>query len=126
MLILATLSPAYDGTPGSSVLVAAVQWLQDALLGTIATSVAVIAVASVGFMMLTGRTNVRRGATIILGCFILFGAKSMVSGLQGAMASPPPDFAVAAAPPPPPPRPAPTPAGSPVPYDPYAGASVPR
>jgi type IV secretion system protein VirB2 len=44
--------------------------------------VAVIAVASVGFLMLTGRINWRYGATVILGCFILFGAASIVGGIQ--------------------------------------------
>ena len=67
---------------GSSVIVRAVQWLQGTLLGTIATVVAVIAVASVGFLMLTGRINWRYGATVILGCFILFGAASIVAGIQ--------------------------------------------
>lgn len=67
---------------GSGVLVSAVQWLQGTLLGTAATVVAVIAVATVGFMMLTGRINWRYGATVILGCFILFGAASIVAGIQ--------------------------------------------
>lgn len=67
---------------GSSVIVRAVQWLQGTLLGTIATTVAVIAVATVGFLMLTGRINWRYGATVILGCFILFGAASIVAGIQ--------------------------------------------
>ena len=67
---------------GSGVLVSAVGWLQGTLLGTIATVVAVIAVASVGFMMLTGRVNWRYGATVILGCFIVFGAASIVAGIQ--------------------------------------------
>lgn len=67
---------------GSGVLVSAVQWLQGTLLGTIATVVAVIAVAAVGFMMLTGRIHWRYGATVILGCFILFGAASIVAGIQ--------------------------------------------
>ena len=67
---------------GSGVIVRAVQWLQGTLLGTIATVVAVIAVASVGFLMLTGRINWRYGATVILGCFILFGAASIVGGIQ--------------------------------------------
>lgn len=67
---------------GSGVLVAAVNWLQGTLLGTVATVVAVIAVASVGFLMLTGRINWRYGATVILGCFILFGAASIVAGIQ--------------------------------------------
>lgn len=67
---------------GSGVIVAAVRWLEGTLLGTIATVVAVIAVASVGFLMLTGRINWRYGATVILGCFILFGAASIVAGIQ--------------------------------------------
>lgn len=67
---------------GSGIIVRAVQWLQGTLLGTIATTVAVIAVAVVGFMMLTGRINWRYGATVILGCFILFGAVSIVAGIQ--------------------------------------------
>ena len=72
---------------GSGVLVNAVNWLQGTLLGTVATTVAVIAVAAVGFMMLTGRINWRHGATVILGCFILFGAASIVAGIQSAAAA---------------------------------------
>jgi type IV secretion system protein VirB2 len=60
------------------------QWLQHTLLGTVATVVAIIAVASVGFLMLTGRMNWRYGATVILGCFILFGAASIVGGIQAS------------------------------------------
>jgi type IV secretion system protein VirB2 len=67
---------------GSGPLISAVHWLQGTLLGTIATVAAVIAVAAVGFMMLTGRLNWRYGATVILGCFILFGAASIVAGIQ--------------------------------------------
>jgi type IV secretion system protein VirB2 len=36
----------------------------------------------VGLFMLTGRLNWRYGATVILGCFILFGAASIVAGIQ--------------------------------------------
>jgi len=69
---------------GSGVLIRAVSWLQGTLLGSVATVVAVIAVASVGFMMLTGRINWRYGAIVILGCFILFGAASIVAGIRAA------------------------------------------
>jgi len=69
---------------GSGVIVSAVRWLEGTLLGTLATLVAVIAVASVGFLMLTGRINWRYGATVIFGCFILFGAASIVAGIQSA------------------------------------------
>jgi type IV secretion system protein VirB2 len=78
----------YTDPAGSGVFVSAVNWLQGTLLGTVATVVAVIAVASVGFMMLTGRINWRHGAVVILGCFILFGAGSIVAGIQSAAASP--------------------------------------
>ena len=69
---------------GSGVLVNAVTWLQGTLLGTVATVVAVIAIACVGFMMLTGRINWRHGAVVIIGCFILFGAASIVAGIRAA------------------------------------------
>lgn len=69
---------------GSGVLISAARWVQGTLLGTLATVAAVIAVAVVGFMMLTGRMNWRYGAMVILGCFILFGAASIVGGIQSA------------------------------------------
>lgn len=80
-------NPAYaqsefSDPAGSGVIVSAVRWLEGTLLGTIATVVAVIAVAAVGFLMLTGRINWRYGVTVILGCFILFGAASIVGGIQ--------------------------------------------
>ncbi len=72
-----------SGDPqGSGPIVAALAWLQGTLLGNVATAVAVIAVAMVGFMMLTGRLNWRFGATVIVGCFVLFGASAIVSGIQ--------------------------------------------
>lgn len=67
---------------GSGALVGAMTWMQQTLLGTAATTVAVMAVAAVGFMMLTGRVNWRYGATVIVGCFVLFGAASIVGGIQ--------------------------------------------
>jgi len=74
----------YADPAGSGVLVSAVNWLQGTLMGTVATVAAVIAVASVGFLMLTGRINWRHGATVVLGCFVLFGAASIVAGIQSA------------------------------------------
>jgi type IV secretion system protein VirB2 len=52
------------------------------MLGNVATSAAVIAVAAVGFMMLTGRIEWRRGLTVIVGAFIIFGAVSIVAGIR--------------------------------------------
>ena len=120
----ASTSASLADPPGSSVVVAAVMWLQGTLLGTIATTVAIVAVASVGLMMLAGRVNIRYGLTVIAGCFILFGASTIVAGIQSSLAGadrgrprtpelPPPMVAAPPAPPPP------------ANNDPYAGASVP-
>lgn len=71
---------------GSGPIISALSWLQGTLLGNVATAFAVMAIAGVGFMMLTGRMNWRYGMTVIIGCFILFGAGAIVSGIQSAAA----------------------------------------
>lgn len=71
---------------GSGPIVNALGWMQGTLLGNVATTAAVIAVAVVGLMMLTGRMNWRFGATVIIGCFVLFGATAIVSGIQATAA----------------------------------------
>jgi type IV secretory pathway VirB2 component (pilin) len=119
-------SISFAGPGGSGAIVAAVQWLQATLLGTMATTVAVISVATVGFMMLSGRIDLRRGASVVVGCFVLFGASAIAAGIRSVASG---DFAPVEPvyrvdpwlpPPPPPPQPAP-----PAPSDPYAGAAVP-
>ncbi len=80
-----TMAEAQTTDPqGSGPIVAALGWLQGTLLGNVATAVAVMAVAAVGFMMLTGRMNWRFGATVVIGIFILFGAGTIVAGIQSA------------------------------------------
>jgi type IV secretion system protein VirB2 len=71
---------------GSNVILNAVTWLQGTLLGNVATALAVIAVGATGLMMLTGRIDWRRGATVILGCFIVFGAAAIVAGVRSIAA----------------------------------------
>ena len=84
-LLSSTAALAQGADPrGSGPIVAALAWMQGTLLGNVATAVAVMAVAAVGFMMLTGRLNWRFGGTVIVGCFVLFGAASIVSGIQSA------------------------------------------
>lgn len=75
--------PTYDPA-GSGPIVGALRWVQGTLMGSVATVAAVVAVAVVGMMMLTGRINWRYGASVILGCFVLFGAASIVAGIQSA------------------------------------------
>lgn len=88
-LVIALLAPAAMAAPvadpaGSAPILSALDWIQGTLLGNVATAVAVIAVAVVGLMMLTGRINWRFGATVILGCFVLFGATTIVAGIRAA------------------------------------------
>lgn len=127
MSSFASLSPSLADPSGSGAVAAAVQWLQGVLLGTVATSVAVICVAAIGLMMLTGRVSFRRAGVVVVGCFVVFGAAGIaagihtIAGLGGAAPLVEPAFYVpppAAPQPPPPPPPAVQP-------DPYAGAAVP-
>lgn len=73
---------AASNPAGSSPLIAALDWVQGTLLGNLATTAAVIAVAAVGFLMLTGRMDWRRGLTVVIGCFVIFGAVSIVAGIR--------------------------------------------
>ena len=50
---------------GSSPILAALEWVQGTMLGNVATAAAVIAVAVVGFLMLTGRIEWRRGRRLL-------------------------------------------------------------
>jgi type IV secretion system protein VirB2 len=78
-------SPLAD-PPQVSVIASAVFWIQDSLLGNVATSVAIIAMTCIGFSMLSGRMNIRHGAAVFLGSFILFGASAISTGLRTSFA----------------------------------------
>jgi hypothetical protein len=97
------------------------------MVGSLATAVAIIAIACFGLLLLSGHLSQRRGFQLILGCFIIFGAPTIAAGIlnalnaTGARASLPPAAPLAATLPP---VPVP-PASRSVPYDPYAGASLP-
>lgn len=106
----------------------ALAWLQGTLLGTVATAVAVIAIASVGILLLTGRMDVRRAGQVVFGCFIIFGSSTIASGILGAGQGVGTGADLAQAVPPPAPQ-LPQPSAIPnlaaTPYDPYAGAALP-
>ena len=69
-------------------LVGAADWVRSLLTGSIALTVATLAVAGVGVMMLTGRIPARRTGQIVLGCFILFSAQAIAAGLVGLHGAP--------------------------------------
>jgi hypothetical protein len=60
---------SWSGAAASSAVEPAIRWLQGTSRGPVAAIVAVIAVATIGFMMLTGRIDVRRAVRVVLGCF---------------------------------------------------------
>jgi type IV secretory pathway VirB2 component (pilin) len=76
------LAQTSSSPAGSEPINAALEWIQGTLLGNLATTAAVIAVAVVGFLMLTGRIEWRRGLTVVVGCFIIFGAAAIVAGIR--------------------------------------------
>jgi type IV secretion system protein VirB2 len=67
---------------GSGPILGALEWVEGTLMGNLATTAAVIAVAIVGLMMLTGRIDWRRGVTVVVGAFIVFGAVAIVAGMR--------------------------------------------
>lgn len=132
ILLLAFAAPLLSEPATVNPLLAASNWLEGTLLGAVATAVAVIAVALQGLLLLTGRLQARRGLTLLAGCFLLFGAGTISSGLRSVLGDGDRGREEAAvAPPPPPPlppvtvAPPPTPMPPSRPYDPYAGAAVP-
>ena len=101
-------------------LLTASAWLQSVLLGSIASTLAILAVAAVGLLMLSGRTPIRRGTTVVIGCFILFSAATIADGLLSSLGEPHPAIALT------PPAPTYTVTEPRAPSaDPYAGAAVP-
>ncbi|MAK99152.1 MAG: hypothetical protein CL953_06955 [Erythrobacteraceae bacterium] len=120
---MATLKPQASlfDAPASSPIEAAVNWIGAVLIGELAVGLCVLAVAFVGFLMMSGRVPIKTGMRVAIGCFVILGAPSIAVGFlrvwepsspRAASTSP-----IAANPPPArePPR---------ADYDPYAGASV--
>lgn len=112
--------PVYDQT--STSVTDALGWLIQLSVGSLGTTVAILSVAGLGLAMLQGRLPTRRGAAAIAGCFILFSSHAIAAGLmsfgdgnavesRGATTAAAPAYVA--------------PIPQPVPYDPYAGASVP-
>ena len=121
MLLLSTsVVHAHEGAIPS-----AVSWTQSTLLGSAATSVAILAVAILGIGMLWGRFDLQGAARMVLGAFFLFGAPviayQITASVRGGEVAAP-DIVQQAAPLPSAPA---IPKNAPA-QDPYAGASVPQ
>lgn len=110
-------------SPSGSPLAESAIWASQLLIGSLATSIAVLAIALVGFAALQGRLSWRDGARVVVGCFIMFGASSIAAALLGSSSGEQSTVVEVA-------RTAPAPAvlvpTRPPVFDPYAGASVPN
>ena len=109
--------------PGA--LVGAAAWIEGLMTGGLAVGLATIGVVGIGFAMLTGRLQIRRGIGAVFGCFLILGAPAMARGIMGLAV---PQGSA-------PPAPADPPSASLAPVeakkvqtvdDPYAGASLVR
>ncbi|MFL0357587.1 TrbC/VirB2 family protein [Erythrobacter sp. GH1-10] len=69
---------------GPSELGGSLDWINGLLLGELALTLCVLAVAFVGFLMLSGRLAVREGLRVALGCFVLLGAPTIAVAISGA------------------------------------------
>lgn len=116
-----TVAPSLFEASSEPALSAAADWISDAVFGSVAAALCVIAIAFVGLMLMAGRLAVRDALRAAFGCFVLLGAPAIAAGLQGAaeQVSPPalPHERTVNVPPPVAPLPQAT-------YDPYAGASL--
>lgn len=72
-----------------SSVVTASNWVLALLGGTIATALLSLAIAGLGFSMLTGRLPLRRAGVTIAGCFVMLGASTVAAALMGWSASEP-------------------------------------
>lgn len=78
-----TLAQSISPDPqGSGVIAGALNWLTGTLLGNVATGVAILAVAIIAILLMTGRMEWGRAALVVIGIFILFGAVSIVTGIR--------------------------------------------
>jgi type IV secretory pathway VirB2 component (pilin) len=109
--------------PPASAIGAATGWIGDLLFGPLATSIAIVAIAWIGFAMLSGQIDIRRGLAVVFGCFLLFGAWGIADGLRSS-ATVQSGSTAAAAPPPPTYLAPPASANNTNAFDPYAGAAV--
>ena len=105
----------------------ALSWIEAILTGSLATTLAVIAVALFGLELLNGRLSLRRGAALVIGCFILFAAPGLARSLLALSYD-----ATGTSLPAPMPAPlepiefkSPPMPKVPTPFDPYAGAAIP-
>lgn len=74
------------GTEGA--MASALQWMVGVLYGPFGTTIAVLAIALLGALMLQGRMPVKRGVQMVLGLFLFFGGASLAEVFVGQAPGP--------------------------------------
>ena len=117
-----SVAPSLLDVPASSVFGSAADWVTNILMGSVAVSLCVLAIAFVGLMLMSGRLAIRDGLRVVIGCFVLLGAPLIAAGLRDVALEvengPPAAVSIESMP-----ERAPLPPST---YDPYAGASLPH
>lgn len=104
----------------STALTGAISWLLQLLTGSLAITLAILAVAFLGIQMLGGRVSRAKSVRVIVGAFILFGAPAISQGVLASARDGALEREAQQSSPPPPQLPATAPE-----FDPYAGAATP-
>jgi len=60
----------------------AADWITGTMLGSVAVTLCVLAVAFVGFALVSGRMEIRGSIRVVLGCFTLLGAQTIASAFM--------------------------------------------
>ena len=68
----------------SSSLGQAAEWFDAVLAGLLVIAICTIALAALGLALFAGRLDIRRGAAVIIGCFLVLGASNIANGLIGS------------------------------------------
>ena len=61
---------------------ASASWMMALVSGDLAATMCILAVALLGFMLMTGRVALKRAALVTVGCFILLSASAMSSAFM--------------------------------------------
>lgn len=118
---MSVISPSLFDAPGEPAFAGASGWITGLISGSLAIALCVLAIAFVGFLLMSGRFAIRGALRVVLGCFVLLGAPAIALGLQAVatdtaqQGEPAMPAIIEASPPPPLPQST---------FDPYAGASL--
>jgi type IV secretion system protein VirB2 len=76
------LFSAVIATVGQGAIAGSVNWIEDIILGSVAISIATIAVAFLGMAMLNGRLDTRLAVRTAVGAFLIFGSAGVAKGIM--------------------------------------------